>query len=376
MRVGLGVTVLNAGLVSGQLDGIGTYTRHLLGHLSDVSCCSLQTYAFPKGPFNPKVAGVQLLHGRYAMNAALTAITSVPFHDSTLIKDRVDLFHAPDHFIPKLRGIPVIASLMDAVPLMYPEWANKGLRRVKNFIFQRMARTADHYIAISEFVVDDLVHYFQISPEKITVIPLGVDSLYFYRVHEDEKTRVLGKYRLKPGYFLFVGTLQPRKNLRRVIEAFMRLPEEIKYDHPLVIAGRAGWRMDDLLPKLIELDLAGVVRWLEYVPQEDKYALLQSAATLVFPSLYEGFGLPVLEAFASSLPVITSNSTSLPEVAGDAAILVNPESVDEITDAMFHVVSNDTVRDCLIGKGLIRARQMTWQQTAEKTLDVYRNVIN
>lgn len=375
MRVGLGVTVLNAGLVSGQLDGIGTYTRHLLGHLSVAPDCSLQTYAFAKEAFDPRVAGVQLLHGRYAVNAALTAISGVPFPGSASIKGCVDLFHAPDHYIPKLRGIPVVATLMDPIPLMRPEWASARLRRVKNWLFQRMVRTADHYVAISEFVVDDLVRYFRISPERITVIPLAVDNVYFNPVDEDEKRRALGKYNLKPGYFLFIGTLQPRKNLGRVIEAFLRLPEEIRYDYPLIIAGRAGWGVDDLLPKLAELDSAGVGRWLEYVPEEDKRALLQSAGTLVFPSLYEGFGLPVLEAFASRLPVITSNTTSLPEVAGDAAILVNPESVDEITDAMLYVVSDGTIRDRLIEKGLIKAQQMTWRQTAEKTLAVYRKVI-
>ena len=172
-----------------------------------------------------------------------------------------------------------------------------------------------------------------------------------------------------------MGTLQPRKNLLRVLQAFQQLPDTVRKTHPLVIVGRNGWNNEELLPQLHALEQKGEGRWLSYLPQSDVLALLQSASALVFPSLYEGFGLPVIEAFASQCPVIASNSTSLPEVSGNAAWQVDPHSVESISAAMQDVLSQSTLREEKIQIGLARAHHYNWNECARQTLDVYRKVL-
>ena len=179
---------------------------------------------------------------------------------------------------------------------------------------------------------------------------------------------------MHPGYFIAVGTLQPRKNVARILQAHALLPVDIRKQHPLVVVGQNGWRTDELMLALAQLEANGFGRWLKYVPRQDLFSLLQGAQALVFPSLYEGFGLPVLEGFASGIPVITSNTTSLPEVVGDAAMMVNPLSVEEIAHAMLQMVEQPEMRNALISKGLIQAEKFTWQQTAQRTQEVYRGM--
>lgn len=172
-----------------------------------------------------------------------------------------------------------------------------------------------------------------------------------------------------------MGTLQPRKNLQRVLEAFQQLPKAVRREHPLVIVGRDGWSNEELLPQLEALQQRGEGRWLSYLPQTEVLALLQSAEALVFASLYEGFGLPVIEAFAAQCPVIASNTTSVQEVAGDATWSVDPSSVESISAAMLNVLQQNDHREQKIQRGLARAQQYTWQACAQQTLDVYRKVL-
>ena len=186
---------------------------------------------------------------------------------------------------------------------------------------------------------------------------------------------MLQKYGLKPGYFLFVGTLQPRKNVEGILAAFQALPEELRRSRGLVIAGKAGWGADALAAKLHGLRSEGACHWLQYVPADELKALYQCAGVFVFPSLWEGFGIPVLEAFASGIPVIASNVSSLPEVAGDAALLVDPQGITELRNAMERLAQDRDFAQTLIERGRLRARQMTWETCAKKTLEVYRQAL-
>jgi alpha-1,3-rhamnosyl/mannosyltransferase len=185
----------------------------------------------------------------------------------------------------------------------------------------------------------------------------------------------LEKYGLEPGFFLFIGTLQPRKNLPRILEAFQSLPDDVRKAHPLIVVGRDGWNNEELIPQLKALEQRGEGRWLSYLPQDEVMALMQSAGALVFASLYEGFGLPVIEAFAARCPVIASNTTSLPEVTGDAAWSVDPTDSASIAAAMQDVLTQADVRAQKIEKGLERAKHYSWQECARKTLAVYEKVL-
>ena len=187
---------------------------------------------------------------------------------------------------------------------------------------------------------------------------------------------VLERHQLVPGgYLLAVGTLEPRKNLLRTIDAYTGLPQKLRSSTPLVIAGMRGWLAQDLESRIRQYEQRGEVRWLGYVPADELPLLYSGAAMLVYPSLYEGFGLPVLEAMASGIPVITSNRASLPEVAGDVGVMINPEDFGELRTHMQRLLEDRAEAGRLGRLGVERARLFTWQACADKTLAVYRAVV-
>ncbi|HEX8544787.1 MAG TPA: glycosyltransferase family 1 protein [Pseudomonas sp.] len=380
MDIGFSCTVWAGGARAGHLDGIGTYSKALWHGLQDLAQDSdtdlhVKPYAFGRDLPLLDCGTPEPLAVRFPVHALLSGFLKMPLTGSAAIRRDIQLFHATDHHIPRIAGVPTVSTVMDVIPLIHPEWIKNDLRSLRNWLFNSSIRHSDHVITISEHSKQDLVEHLGLAPERISVTPLGVDPVYFQRINAAQREAVLSKYGIKPGFFLFVGTLQPRKNLLRILQAFQQLPDDVRKDHPLIIVGRDGWDNEDLLPQLQALEQRGEGRWLSYLPQAQVMALLQSAAALVFPSLYEGFGLPVIEAFAAQCPVIASNTTSLPEVTGNAAWPVDPCDVDSISAAMGQVLSNEALRNEKIQLGLIRARQYTWQECARQTLDIYRKVL-
>ncbi|WED22012.1 glycosyltransferase family 4 protein [Vibrio sp. JC009] len=370
MKVGFGTTTLCKCLVDNKLDGIGVYCQNISKHISgDIELIP--------AAFGKQLPDNTVSLGQYYSIPTLRYLATSTCFSLKELDGNIDIFHATDHIIPKFKSVPVLANLMDPVPLMNPRWAwgSSKLGLLKNYFFKRMAKSADHYVTISEYVVDDIVKHFGIERSRITVTPLGVDGSYFNQASPERSFRVLSRYSISSKYFIFIGTLQPRKNIDRVIEAYLELPAELRAMYKLIIVGRLGWGVEHL-PKIIDdLEGKGQVKWLQYVDEQDKQVLLQNASALVFPSLYEGFGLPVVEAFASRTPVITSNVTSLPEVAGDAAILVDPTSTEQISKAMREVVLDTELADSMKNRGFDRAKSFTWKQTAAETAKLYKSLL-
>ncbi len=373
MRVGFGVTVLARCLALGGIDGIGSYTRELMKRLEADSAVELFPISYGYSPSQfPIGSRAPTTFGRYAPLAAASAVSGLPFPGTAQLKARVDLIHAPDHLIPNYGEIPVIASIMDAIPLSHPEWVSLKLRRMKNALWKRSAQWASHIITISEYSKQEIAQHFGIDAQKISAIPLGVDARWFRPLEDEIMRGVLKRYDLPQHYFLVVGTLQPRKNIARVIEAYRSLPKAVRNEVPLVVVGRAGWRCEEVVEMLTSSSSGNSLRWLKHLPDDDLLAVLKGATALIFPSLYEGFGLPVVEAFAAGTPVITSNTTSLPEVAGDAAMLINPLDVSEIAAAMQLILEQPELADSYKRKGQERALSYSWDRTASMTLDVYK----
>lgn len=375
MRVGFGATVLVKGLEGNKLDGIGYYSRELAASLCSGGVGVTPVVFGSNGIDELFGARVSTLPGfRCGVGWGLLGMG---YPAGKRLYPKIDLYHATDHLIPRLKKIPVVATIMDAIPLARPQWTNRRLRYLKNYIWKRTISWADHFVTISEYSRNDLVECFGIAPENITVTPLGVSERYFDSVDAKVVSNYLGRMRLRSGlFFLFVGTLQPRKNVETILAAYLQLPIRVKDAIPLIVVGREGWGCSDIVTRLIAYSTVKEpkVRWFRSVTDEEKRILMQNAAALVFPSLYEGFGLPVLEAFASSLPVITSNTTSLPEVALDAALLVDPTNVEQLTHAMNRVVEEEELRIALKSAGLARARTFTWARCAAQTLAAYRSV--
>ena len=367
MRVGLSASVLDPAYNNGRPDGMSVCTRQLLAGLNR-SGHAVQQYSFTGGA-NTSPNWQRFPHSFGAM-AGLGIATA----GASRFNPPVDIFHVTYYRVVPMR-CPVVATLYDAIPMVFPEMANPRFRRFKNFVLRRAAGFADHVIAISRYSVAELVEHFRVAESRISVVYCGVGSEWLSPLPESVWQESLRRRGLQPGYYLFVGILQPRKNLERVLLAHDSLPAELRKERPLVVVGKAGWRCEALLEKLKAKVALGEAHWLNDVHGfAELRHLYAGAGVFVFPSLYEGFGLPVLEAFASGVPVVTSNTTSLPEVSGGVGFEVNPLSVEEIAFAMQQGLL-ESERAWRIPAGQQRAAQMSWDACVEGTLSVYQKVL-
>lgn len=294
-------------------------------------------------------------------------------------KTDLDVLFVPSHTLPIIRklGLKTVMTVHDLGVEYLPKTHQfKQQLYLKNIIRYQFI-SATKLIAVSKATRDDLVKKIGINPGKISVIYEGYDKDHFREMKPDILVNSLRQYKLTPGsYFLFVGTVQPRKNLARLIKAFVkwsyREADVNSGPYPkLVIAGSKGWLSDKIyrLPK--ELGIEKMVKFLEYVPDKDMPALYCGAKALTFPSLFEGFGLPILEAQACGCPVLTSSVSSMPEVAGEGAILANPYSVDDIVKGFKDVVGT---RDKLIKAGFENIQKFSWEKCASQTLELLENL--
>jgi alpha-1,3-rhamnosyl/mannosyltransferase len=378
IKVGFGVSVLNRVKTFGGIDGIGTYTAELLNQLSkkdkevEIKPFYVGSEMFSSG--SESKSHVSL--GNFKSQVLYSSLTGHAFYGSQKFSEDTDIVHATDHYIPKISNTPLVATLMDAIPLSHPEWASVRYRSIKNHFWVKTASWADKIITISDFSKHQISEHFKISLDRITTIPLGVDQRWFEKVSPDKINQVLLKYSINKNYFISVGTFQPRKNVQRTVDAYLALPEHVKNDSVLVLVGRSGWGCDNLIANIKSGIYGDSVIWLQHIKEDELIAIINGAKALVYPSLFEGFGLPVLEAFAAGVPVITSNTTSLPEVAGDAALLVDPLDVSAISQSMSKVFEDDDLRSEIVRKGTIRASEFSWARTATETIRVYKEVID
>ncbi|VCU69465.1 Capsular glucan synthase [Pigmentiphaga humi] len=367
MRIGLSTTPIEPAL-AGNPTGIATYTAALAAHLPREGV-AVRPYALPPTRRRPGLARSAYLPHSYLVHAASEYLGCQP-----AAAVDADVFHFTDHRVVRTR-CPSVATVHDAIPLQFPHWASARLRLLKNVVMKRMIRRADLFVSVSHFARAELEEFFGLPPDRVRTVHCGIADEWLQPLLGGEN--VLSSRGLRPrGYFLFVGGLQPRKNVDRLVQAHRSLPEHLRREFPLVVVGRMGWRCEDTAATLSRAQATGEpLIWLDDV---EDFATLRhlyrGAAALTFPSLYEGFGLPVLEAFASETPVITSNASSLPEVAGEAALLVDPFSVDEIAGAMLRIVDDPALAEQLRVQGRQRVAQFSWRRTAAALLPIYREV--
>lgn len=289
----------------------------------------------------------------------------------------LDVLHDPcgiaPFIVPRSMGeYARVTTVHDAIPLVYPRTQPLLTRAVFHTLVRASGRTADIILTMSEASRRDLVRTLHLPMEKIRVTPLAADQ-----TQPSESVEMLEEVRSRFGvdgsYFLYVGALHPRKNLSRVLQAFTRVQASAPGAR-LVIAGPPSWGATDVLREVLTRSGDGVV-FTGYVSDADLRALYQGALALVFPSIYEGFGLPALEAMALGTPVITSNVSSLPEVVGDAALLVDPLSINEIANAMQRLLEDVQLREEMVQRGLSRSRLFSWDETAKSTLRAYQSAL-
>ncbi|MGQ9521802.1 MAG: glycosyltransferase family 4 protein [Anaerolineae bacterium] len=282
-----------------------------------------------------------------------------------------DLLFVPAHVLPPIHPRRSLVTVHDLGYRYFPrahtrfQWVYLDLSTRWN------ARAATHVLAVSEATRADLVRIYGTPPAKVTVAYPGYDESLTPVRDPAVLAAVRNRYGIPGEYFLYLGTLQPRKNLARLVEAFSRLSTRAV----LVLAGQKGWLADDLFGRIRRLGLEGRVLCTGYVPPEDRAPLLSGALAFVFPSLYEGFGLPVLEAQACGCPVICSSTSSLPEVAGDAALQVHPEDVAALADAMARLEDDPDLRRELVERGFVNLRRFSWERCARTVLQVLERLL-
>lgn len=285
-----------------------------------------------------------------------------------------DVFHAPSFFAPVCRAKKV-ATVHDLSHEVHPEFHPPARVQLMSSALPRSLAISDHVITVSETVRQELLSRYALPADRVTAIHLAADSVY--RPHSPiELEPAMQALGLRAGqYCLFVGTVEPRKNVGRLVQSYRLLSAALREEYPLVIAGGAGWNSSDVHALIVQGVAEGWIHYLSYVDQLWLPALYAGARLMAYPSLYEGFGLPIVEAMASGTPVLTSDASCMPEVAGDAAALVDPQSVDALVVALEYCLTDNTWHSNAIRLGLQRASQLSWDRCTEQTVNVYRRAL-
>ena len=286
-----------------------------------------------------------------------------------------ELLHSPVNIQPLFLPCHGVVTVMDLSFMIFPRSFQKFQRFYQRLFTRLSTRRANHLIAISSNTARDLTRFFAIPSERISVIFPGVDAVY----RPVRAKSVLADFRrqrnLPPKFILFVGTLEPRKNLLTLLRAYAQFRRQTGTGHKLVLGGGLGWLYQPIFAAVEELDLRDDVMFPGFIPDEELPLWYNAADIFVYPSLYEGFGLPPLEAMACGTPTIVSDASSLPEVVGDAALVVNPYSPDEWAAALSSLCNDAQLRAALASRGLKRARGFSWTRMARETIKVYQNVL-
>jgi glycosyltransferase involved in cell wall biosynthesis len=376
-RIGIDVT---AAITQGG--GIGRYTRELVRALirkDDSSYYILFSGKAPKRALaaDPIPAASNVEYREFWLNAKwlyrLWYRVRLPISVQWLTGD-IDIYHSPDFVLPPTGNIPSVLTIHDLSFVHYPEAFTPALLNYLNKAVPSSIGRASHVLADSLSTKNDLVDIWQVSKEKISVVYSGVGSSFKPITEKDEIRRVRQKYELGDRPFIFsVGTVQPRKNYEMLIRAFKPIFE--RTTHQLVIAGGLGWMYEQILEEASRLGMSQRVKLIGFVDDRDLPALYSDASLFAFPSLYEGFGIPLLEAMSCGVPVISSNASSLPEVAGDAALLLPPDDQELWSKNLKQLLDDNTRRSKMVAAGFLQARKYSWRNAAEQVLRIYHTLL-
>lgn len=288
-----------------------------------------------------------------------------------LLKDRnrLDLFFTLTHYAPRFTMIPTVVSVMDLSFIHFPEtFKKRDLVKLTKWT-EYSVKNAKKVITISESSKNDIIKSYKIEPEKVKVVPLGLKEITMEKGSKD-----LSEFGVKGKFVLFVGTLQPRKNIQKLIEAYSLLSSEIKEENQLVIIGKKGWLYEEILDAPKKFGVEDKVLFLDYVSDQDLPTFYKKAQVYALPSLYEGFGLPILEAMRYGCPVIASNVSSMPEAGGDAALYFDPENASDIAKTIEKVIKDKKLREEMIRKGNSHYKKFTWDKAAKEVLSTLESI--
>lgn len=368
MRIGINAVTLE------KQGGIGTYIINLIKHLEKID--RINEYILYSNPitadrYTPKEENffVKSVNELYRIPGFLYLV----YFSIELKRRKIELFHGPCFLLPPVKVCKYIVTIHDLTFKVYPQMM-KGLDSLYYNLFVPLsAKNADVIIADSFNTKKDIIKYLGIDEKKIEVVYPGVDERFSPIQNISQLDNFQRRYNLPANFILTVSTLEPRKNIIRLVNAYHKLKTSL--DHKLVIAGAKGWKYSSVFERVKELNLQNSVIFTNYIPDEELPLLYNLADMFVFPSLYEGFGLPVLEAMACGTPVITSNVASLPEVIGEAGLLINPLNENELVNAIYQVLSDKKLSTQLAQKGIKQAKLFSWEKSALEIKKIYERIL-
>jgi glycosyltransferase involved in cell wall biosynthesis len=351
--------------------GISWYAQNLLRHLPDADP-EIEYTVFVGEKRYRGVPGTQLRVSRLpTQHPTIRILWEQAIQPWALREAGVDLLHGLALVGPAASACPFVVTVHDLSFVFYPQNFQLLKRLYLQFFTRLSVRRARRVIAISENTKRDVVQQYGISADRVDLIYYGLDPI-FRPLPSDQVARFRAERQLPERFMLFVGTLEPRKNVVRLIEAYAQLPRERP---PLLLVGGKGWLYDDIFARVEDLDLSGEVRFVGYVSAEELPWWYNAADLFVYPSLYEGFGLPPLEAMACGTPVVSSTVSSLPEVVGSGGLLVDPTDTEALASAMKRLVTDRDTHESIRAAGLARAQTFSWDEAAGRTADSYRRAL-
>ncbi len=285
----------------------------------------------------------------------------------------IDIFHSADPLLPPLNTAKGVITIHDLVYKKYPNLLQKQVLKWDTYIFKSVER-ANAIITLSNQSRNDIIEFFPFAADKIKVVHFPIESIFTNIPEPNYDNLIKSKHNLDNPFILFVGTIEPRKNLINLIRAFEMFQHKHKSPLQLVICGKPGWLYKDIFESIKQSSIVSKIRYLNYLPEKELASLYRLSHYFVYPSLYEGYGFPVLEAMASGTPVITSNTSSLKEIAEGAAILVDPTSIEELSNSITILYKNDSLRNELSKKGLERIKLFNTETAAAQVLDIYKQL--
>lgn len=369
----------------GEKSGIGIYTYELAKCLQENKDIELIGNIFYMG----KREGVRNQIDALKFNTSICPLMpygvykrlwkQLPISYHRFFTKRTELMHFFNVIIPPRIEGKVINTIHDLTFCLYPETIDQKHLKFLHSNMKQSVERPDKIITISENSRHEIIKHLHVDPNKIEIVYPGVDPLLYQHVlNIKEIEQVRERYKLPQNYILYMGTLEPRKNIERIVEAFSLFKQNsgpIGKDFKLVLAGKKGWLYDTIFEKVKYFSLEQEIIFTDYVEEGHKVILYRLASLFIFPSLYEGFGIPVLEAMAGGVPVITSNCSSLPEVAGTAAVLVDPYDSESMAIAMERILSDEEMRQALIREGYQQIKKFNWGRSAQKLYQVYQEVL-
>ena len=373
-----------------SMTGIGRYTYELAKGLRDSKLLTDIKFQFLLGWVDDPETLIQKYHsGEKAKEGAAPNTVKQTIHNtarsifwsiSPTVKGLICLpylkdfiYHSPSFVLPHFAG-KCVSTVHDLSAFRVPQYHPRVRVKYQQDIFPHLIKKGDLFIADSEFSRSELLDFFPMSAERVISVPLGADPMFAVRAKEVIEP-ILSQYGLKAGtYTLSVGTIEPRKNIERLIDVYVSLPSELRNQYPLVLVGGRGWNSEQIHQKMERYRQEGWLKYLSFVPNDHLAAIYSGARLFACISHYEGFGLPVLEAMASGIPVISSNVASLPEVGGDAVVYVNPNDDEQIREALMRVLGDDALCQDLSIQGLKRSQVFSWERCAQKTIEAYRQI--